>query len=295
MLTKSVVLTEFDSKMDSFLSSPLVKSFMAGAFSGTCSTVLFQPLDLVKTRLQKSVNIGTNLGMVGEMANVVRTERVVGLWCGLVPSISRTVPGIGLYFTSLHWLQSTFGSEKPDAMESVMIGASARTLAGVTVLPITVMKTRYESGEFHYRGLIQGIHSTYTKEGIRALYSGLAPTLLRDVPFSGIYLMFYRKLKEISSGDGISPVSAYVNFTNGLMAGFLASLVTQPADVIKTNAQLYPKKYGRLKTTALFIYNERGLAGFWRGFLPRTLRRTMMSAMAWTVYEEIMKACNVKT
>ena len=55
--------------------------------------------------------------------------------------------------------------------------------------------------------------------------------------------------------DGISPVSAYVNFTNGLMAGFLASLVTQPADVIKTNAQLYPKKYGRLKTTALFIYN----------------------------------------
>ena len=54
--------------------------------------------------------------------------------------------------------------------------------------------------------------------------------------------------------EGPNAGNAYINFTNGLVAGFLASLVTQPADVIKTNAQLYPKKYGRLKTTALFIY-----------------------------------------
>jgi len=279
--------------MDTVLSSPLMKSFMAGAFSGTCSTVLFQPLDLVKTRLQKSVNIGTNIGMVGEMKHVVQTERFVGLWNGLTPSITRTVPGIGLYFTSLHWLQSNFGSEKPKPMESVAMGASARAVAGVAVLPITVVKTRYESGEFHYRSIAQALNSTYTKEGIRALYSGLAPTLLRDVPFSGIYLMFYRMLKE-HTAEGSSN-STITNFGNGLIAGFLASGITQPADVVKTNAQLYPKKFGRLRTTVLFIYHERGIIGFWRGFVPRTMRRTMMSALAWTVYEEIMRACKIKT
>lgn len=283
-------------KMDTFLSSPLVKSFMAGAFSGTCSTVLFQPLDLVKTRLQKSVNLGNNIGMVGEMRHVVQTERFIGLWNGLAPSITRTVPGIGLYFTSLHWLQSNFGSEKPKPIESVAMGASARAVAGVAVLPITVMKTRYESGEFHYRSMAQALSSTYTKEGFRALYSGLAPTLLRDVPFSGIYLLFYRYLKEASDTDGLSNSPAPLkNFTNGLMAGFLASFVTQPADVVKTNAQLYPKKFGRLKTTIMFIYHERGFYGFWRGFVPRTMRRTMMSALAWTVYEEIMRAARIKT
>lgn len=281
--------------MDSVFTSPLMKSFMAGAFSGTCSTVLFQPLDLVKTRLQKSVNIGRNLGMVGEMYNVVRQERVTGLWHGLVPSISRTVPGIGLYFTGLHWLQSNFGSEHSTPIETMLMGASARSFAAVSVLPITVMKTRYESGEFRYRSLAQGLHSTYTKEGWKALYSGLAPTLFRDVPFSAMYLVIYRKLKEISSANGKTDVALYVNFTNGIMAGFLASLITQPADVIKTNAQLYPKKYNRLKTTALFIYKERGMWGFWRGLLPRTLRRTLMSALAWTVYEEIMRACHLKT
>ena len=54
--------------------------------------------------------------------------------------------------------------------------------------------------------------------------------------------------------DGKTDVAIYINFTNGIMAGFLASLVTQPADVIKTNAQLYPEKYNRLKTAAMFIY-----------------------------------------
>ena len=35
-----------------FLQTSLVKAFIAGSLSGTCSTLLFQPFDLVKTRLQ---------------------------------------------------------------------------------------------------------------------------------------------------------------------------------------------------------------------------------------------------
>ena len=43
-----------------FLSSrqahPALKAFLCGSLSGTCSTLLFQPLDLVKTRLQTMQN-----------------------------------------------------------------------------------------------------------------------------------------------------------------------------------------------------------------------------------------------
>ena len=31
---------------------PVIKAFLCGSISGTCSTLLFQPLDLLKTRLQ---------------------------------------------------------------------------------------------------------------------------------------------------------------------------------------------------------------------------------------------------
>ena len=36
-----------------------------------------------------------------------------------------------------------------------------------------------------------------------------------------------------------------------------------------------------------FTLQESGAAGFLRGIIPRTLRRTLMAAMAWTVYEEV--------
>ncbi|RUS88954.1 hypothetical protein EGW08_003290 [Elysia chlorotica] len=265
--------------------SPLVKSFVAGALSATCSTVLFQPLDLVKTRLQKSVNIGSNLGMFKELSNVIRQEKVAGLWHGLWPSINRCVPGIGLYFTSLHWLKTHFGYV---TVTKVTLFSFYTRITSISICFCLCL----QSGDFHYKSLSQALRVTFANEGVKGLWSGMTPTLLRDVPFSGLYLLFYTNLKEFTTGIS-NP--AYTTFINGIIAGSLSSLVTQPADVIKTNMQLYPKKYGRLKPVMILIYNERGLIGFWRGLVPRTLRRTLMSAMAWTVYEEAMRAFHIKT
>jgi solute carrier family 25 protein 38 len=53
--------------------------------------------------------------------------------------------------------------------------------------------------------------------------------------------MFYERLKRIAlSSGGSVPLanSGAVHFVCGLVAGALASLVTQPADVVKTKMQL---------------------------------------------------------
>lgn len=277
------------------LSSPVTKSFLAGALSGSLSTLLLQPLDLVKTRLQSPVYIGTNTGMMHVAISVVRQEKFLALWNGVWPSLMRCAPGVGLYFGTLHYLRSNFGSSNPKALESLCMGMTARSIAGVLMLPITVIKTRYESGAFKYRGMTNALALTYKAEGFRGLYSGLAPTLLRDVPFSGLYLMFYTRLKLYTQpsviGGGVEPL---IDFCNGVVAGALASIVTQPADVIKTNVQLHPKKYRQLKQVLIYIYQEKGIYGFWRGIVPRTLRRTLMTALAWTVFEEIMRRCKLK-
>lgn len=48
-----------------------------------------------------------------------------------------------------------------------------------------------------------------------------------------------------------------MDFCNGAMAGFLASFVTQPADVIKTSMQMYPAKHQSIMQVMLFIYQVR--------------------------------------
>ena len=58
-------------------------------------------------------------------------------------SVSRTVPGVGLYFSSMHWMRYSVFQGKPNAGQSLLIGAAARTFAGSVMIPFTVVKTRY--------------------------------------------------------------------------------------------------------------------------------------------------------
>ncbi|XP_037093904.1 mitochondrial glycine transporter-like [Pollicipes pollicipes] len=273
--------------------SPLLKSFLAGSFSGSCSTVLFQPLDLVKTRVQAAVLRGNSpSGMATVIWSVIKNESPRALWKGVVPSLTRVVPGVGLHFTALHVLRSAL-SHPPSAAEALVIGGSARALAGAATIPATVVKTRYESGIYDYRGVTQALQLIYRTEGGRGLTRGLLPTLLRDVPFSSFYYMFYSQTRralpaEVTSGRW----SDVATFGCGLLSGLMASVVTQPADVVKTRVQLAgvpAASGGTLAQAVILIYQEGGSRAFFDGLAPRVLRRTFMAAMAWTVYERVSK------
>lgn len=54
----------------------------------------------------------------------------------------------------------------------------------------------FQSGFYSYASVPGALRSMYETEGVRALFSGLTATLLRDAPFSGIYVMFYSQAKR---------------------------------------------------------------------------------------------------
>ena len=59
----------------------------------------------------------------------------------------------------------------------------------------------------------QALSSIYQTEGARGLVRGLVPTLARDTPYSGLYLMFYTQLKQ-----RVEP-SPQAHFACGVVAG----------------------------------------------------------------------------
>jgi len=268
--------------------SPILRSFLAGALSGTCSTILLQPLDLIKTRLQQSP--GSNI--LKEFRHVLQTDGVLGFWTGVTPSLWRTVPGIGLYFSSYHTISDIFTSDgrKMTSSQSLFVGTMSRVCAGTLLIPVTVVKTRWEAGgtQFQYKGVgvFGSIKTILATEGVKGLTTGLIPTILRDAPYSGIYLMLYNKLKQMAANSSEKgTTNQTTNFVCGLLAGAMATIIVQPADVVKTRLQLNEGRSSMTRET-FAIYKKRGVGGFMVGVVPRVVRKSLMSALAWTVYEQ---------
>jgi solute carrier family 25 protein 39/40 len=119
-----------------------------------------------------------------------------------------------------------------------------------------------------YASTLSTILQTITHSGPSSLYRGLGLTLLRDVPFSGLYWVvfegFRRRIVEgreltnqdlaihtlepgagrSGNGGGSGPgdrskLSLSETFMAGAGSGMLAALVTQPFDVLKTRKQVF--------------------------------------------------------
>ncbi len=133
-----------------------------------------------------------------------------------------------------------------------------------------------------------------TFSNLSRLYKGLNATLARDISYSGIYYTLYTKIKQIArerNGEN-QPNETSTHFAMcALVSSVLACALTQPPDIIRAYIQLDPKNNQSIAKTARNIYAKKGMRGFWAGFIPRSVRRVMMSVMSWTLYEKL----NLKT
>jgi len=238
------------------------------------------------------------------VSSVVRENGVAGLWRGMTPSLVRTVPGVAIYFGIYDYIKTRYNLTNPNPAQSFLHGATCRSLAAAILMPASVIKARYESGLFQYKSVTHAFIHISKNEGRKGLWSGMVATVLRDVPYSGFYLMFYTRSKEYmksylnhgSVPDCIRRLPlASVHFACSIAAGISASAVTQPLDVIKTQMQVNPGKHKSTMSAATYIFKSKGgLRAFFAGFVPRTMRRTLMTAATWTVYEQLMSSIGFK-
>ncbi|KAI5692250.1 hypothetical protein M8J76_009564 [Diaphorina citri] len=282
-------------------SSPILHALLSGSISGTVSTILLQPLDVIKTRLQSNhvrhqSTKDSRVGLVKITRDIIVEEKVATLWRGLTPSLWRTVPGVSLYFCGVHLL--TAGSQGcPSSLQAGSAGLASRAFVAILLAPFTVVKTRYESKAFHYDSLRQALVHIFRTEGLKGLWSGTVATLVRDAPYSGLHFMFYTQAKSFKPTGLNETAPGYVLFqlACGGAAGATATLVTQPADIIKTRIQLTCQSpaTSSLKYAVCSIYQDYGVLGFVQGFVPRMLKRTLMSAISWTIFEQMTRILSI--
>lgn len=191
-------------------------------------------------------------------------------------------------------------------MANLAAGALARTSAGLIMSPVTVLKVRYESSYYNYTSLLSAARDIAGKEGVKGFFAGFGATAVRDAPYAGLYVLFYEQSKARLSnlallstpkdtgtaglvGGITGGTAAPVNFLSGLLAAILATGVTNPFDAIKTRLQLMPQRYGNMLQAGKLMLREEGVRSLFDGLGLRMGRKAISSALAWTVYEELIR------
>lgn len=244
-------------------------SFVSGAAAGCVASGVLQPLDVVKTRLI------AGHGLAGLSSLTVRQ-----LYSGVVPSLWRVGLGAGTYFAALSAVVPDRDRKDAGSARIVASGAGARMVALTVQSPLTVVKTRYEAGRAS-GSLASALAQLWRGDGVRALFRGIVPVAARDAPYSGLYLLFYTRLKRGSDSPAVQAGSAAA-------AASMAALVTQPPDVVRTRMQLDPAG-GGVADAVRAVLRERGPAGLLSGLAPRLIKRSASGALVWVMYEQFSR------
>jgi len=256
-----------------------------------------------------------SMSLVSTATSLIKEQGITSLWKGLNATIIRVFFGAGIYFVALKSTNDALGNQSAFAA-----GLIARSIATIIMTPISVVKTRKEwrgiEGEAkgqifhhhknHHRSYWSNISNPFSTlrsvtyiaktEGLLSLYSGVLPTLVRDAPFSGIFFAVYTKTKGFLEeqknelAGKILPHSSKT-FFSGLFAGAIATLITHPADVLKTRLQIRSSNGsfadGRVLLLELNnLLREEGIRGLFVGVFARVVKRALSSALTWSLFEK---------
>jgi solute carrier family 25, member 39/40 len=175
-------------------------------------------------------------------------------------------------------------------------GLFARTMTVTIVSPLELIRTKMQSEKMSYSEVGAAFKRLINQYGIRGLFKGLFPTILREAPFSSIYWTCYETFKRI---NGITQPDVLHAFIGGAISGGFAAFITCPFDVIKTHQQIeFGEKFiysangnGNKKQltgtmqTIRSIWRVNGISGFYAGLTPRLLKVVCACAVMISTYE----------
>ncbi|KZT06914.1 mitochondrial carrier [Laetiporus sulphureus 93-53] len=217
-------------------------------------------------------------GFLDAIRHVMRAEGILGLWKGAGTTLVIGVPSSTCYMLTYdHLLNVTLPPLLPPTIVPLCAGMLARSSISSIMSPLELIRTNLQSTPLSpdnphtLRSVLTSVRGFTRAHGPSYLWRGLAPTLWRDVPFSGLYWAGYEMWKKAFARQGLS--GPQVAFVSGAISGTTAALLTSPFDVMKTRRQAVAM-HGHSTKSATFplmlhIIRTEGVFALYAGIMPR--------------------------
>ncbi|XP_077361407.1 solute carrier family 25 member 15b isoform X3 [Festucalex cinctus] len=184
----------------------------AGSVASVFSSLVLCPTELVKCRLQAMYEMEAS-GKIARSQNsvwsvvksIMKNEGPQGFFQGLTTTIAREVPGYFCFFGAYELCRSAFadymkcGKDDIGVAPIVFSGGFGGACLWLVVYPMDCVKSRIQvmSMTGKQGGFFKTFMTIARTEGIRALYSGLTPTMVRTFPANGALFLGYEVSRKV--------------------------------------------------------------------------------------------------
>ncbi|XP_032114929.1 mitochondrial uncoupling protein 3 isoform X1 [Sapajus apella] len=224
-----------------------------GAGTAACfADLLTFPLDTAKVRLQiqgenqaaQAARLVQYRGVLGTILTMVRTEGPCSPYNGLVAGLQRQMSfasiRIGLY-DSVKQFYTPKGSDNSSVTTRILAGCTTGAMAVTCAQPTDVVKVRFQASihlgpgsDRKYSGTMDAYRTIAREEGVRGLWKGTWPNIMRNAIVNCAEMVTYDVLKEKLLESHLLTDNFPCHFVSAFGAGFCATVVASPVDVVKT-------------------------------------------------------------
>jgi len=177
-----------------------MRRLVCGGAAGITSVFFTYPLDIVRTRLSiqsasfaaLSGSARSKLpGMWQTMKTMYKTEGgIFALYRGIVPTVAGVAPYVGLNFMTYELVRSYLtpeGDKNPNAVRKLAAGAISGAIAQTCTYPFDLLRRRFQINTmsgigYQYKSIFDAVRVIMAQEGIRGMYKGILPNLLKVAP-----------------------------------------------------------------------------------------------------------------
>ncbi|MCO5600720.1 hypothetical protein L7F22_054835 [Adiantum nelumboides] len=295
------------------------KGFVEGGIAAVVAGCATHPLDLIKVRMQlqgeapskslserpskkSNLKMAVHGGVLGVGLQIIQKEGALALFSGVSASALRhavySTTRLGLYEV----LKQQWADEdgKLPVSKKIIAGMIAGAVGAALGNPADVAMVRMQADgrlpfyeRRNYSSVADALFQMVSTEGFSSLWRGSLPTIQRAMVVTAAQLASYDQIKETLIASQVMQNGFVTHFAASFLAGLIASIASNPIDVVKTRLQnmtvlpgLPPPYVGSLDCVLKTIQSEGPLA-LYKGFVPNVTRQGPFTITLFITLEQI--------